>query len=166
MPAKSTDKRPIRTRRPKPRRPYVLLEHPDPAISKTVLMLAGFGMKPDQIANVIAVRDDIAISVFTINNKYKQELRAGTDVLNSQVSRSLFQMTQLKDENGNPDPRAAGAIMFWLKTRAHWKEAPTAVEINEKVTVEYVIQDRRILRDQIVAIAHKDAEEEAVVSVQ
>jgi hypothetical protein len=76
---------------------------------KTVRALAGFGLTHEQVARMIGLR-----SPKTLRKYFRTELGMGSLEANAQVARTLFRMATSGE---NP-----AATMFWLKTRAKWRE--------------------------------------------
>ena len=72
-----------------------------------VLALAGFGVRVDDIAI------HIGITKPTLEKYYKKELATGAIKANAAVAKTLFQ----KAIDGDTT-----ACIFWLKTRAGWRE--------------------------------------------
>lgn len=85
----------------------------------TVLAMAGYGIPQEDIAKVLG------ISRPTLEKHYREELDTGLVKANSAVARSLYEKA-LGDNSS-----AVTAAIFWLKTRAGWKE-PKQVEITGK----------------------------------
>lgn len=84
------------------------LEHkPTEEQRKLVKALSSVGITYEDIA------DKLNISSDTLTKHYKEELRDGRVDANAQIAQSLFQNAK----SGN-----TSAQMFWLKTRAQWKE--------------------------------------------
>jgi len=76
---------------------------------KTVLALAGYGLKHEQIAHLIGIR-----SAKTLRKYCRSELTGGTAEANAQVAQTLYKMA-----TSGLHP---GSTIFWLKTRARWRE--------------------------------------------
>lgn len=74
-----------------------------------VRALAGYGLKHEQIAQMIGIR-----SAKTLRKYFPVELASGTAEANAQVAQTLFKMAT---SGSSP-----AATMFWLKTRAKWSE--------------------------------------------
>ena len=74
---------------------------------KLVKALSSVGITYEDIS------DKLNISSDTLVKHYKEELRDGRVDANAQIAQSLFQNAK----GGN-----TSAQMFWLKTRAQWKE--------------------------------------------
>jgi len=76
---------------------------------KTVLALAGYGLKHEQIAPLIGIR-----STKTLRKYFRGELAGGTAEANAQVAQTLYKMAT---SGSHP-----ASTIFWLKTRAQWRE--------------------------------------------
>ena len=72
-----------------------------------VRMLAAMNVSQDDIATKMGISDD------TLRKHYKSELEDGRIDANASIGQTLFQQAK----NGN-----TSAAIFWLKTRAGWKE--------------------------------------------
>jgi hypothetical protein len=84
------------------------LEHkPTPEQRKLVQTLSAVGVTFEDIASKLEISSD------TLVKHYKKELDTGRIDANATVAQSLFQQAK----SGNTT-----AMMFWLKTRARWKE--------------------------------------------
>lgn len=77
----------------------------------TVVAMVGAGIPQETIAKCLGM------SVPTLVLKYRAELDGGVHEANAMVSGSLFKKA-LSDDH----PQAATCAIFWLKTRARWKE--------------------------------------------
>ena len=82
---------------------------PDPAQRRQVEAMAAYGIPETDIARVLGIDPK------TLRKCYREELDLGTTKANAQVAGFLFNSAK----NGN-----VTAQIFWLKTRARWKEAP------------------------------------------
>ena len=91
----------------KPGRPK---HEPTDEIRKKVAALVGFGIPMEQIAPLV----DLSMS--TINKYYRTEIDVGTAQANAKIAQSLYTKA-LGDSHGS-----VTAAIFWLKTRAGWKE--------------------------------------------
>lgn len=80
---------------------------PDPAQRRQVETMAAYGIPADDISRVVAIDPK------TLRKHYRDELDLGTTKANAQVAGFLFNSAR----NGN-----VTAQIFWLKTRAGWKE--------------------------------------------
>jgi hypothetical protein len=83
---------------------------PTEAHRKEVKALASYGVPHEEIGRVIGISDR------TLREHYRDELDLGTIKANAMVAQSLF-----KKATGD-GPAAVTAAIFWLKTRARWKE--------------------------------------------
>jgi hypothetical protein len=82
---------------------------PDPAQRKQVEAMAAYGIPEIDIAAVLGVDPK------TLRKHYRDELDLGATKANAQVASYLFNAAR----NGN-----VTAQIFWLKTRARWRETP------------------------------------------
>jgi hypothetical protein len=83
---------------------------PDPAQRRQVETLAAYGIPEDEIGRVVGIDPK------TLRKYYRDELDMGSTKANAQVAGFLFNAAR----NGN-----VTAQIFWLKTRARWKETPS-----------------------------------------
>ena len=83
---------------------------PDPASRRYVEAMAGYGTPEADIATVVGIDPK------TLRKHYRQELNTGSIKANTKVAESLY-----KKALGDGSQSVTAAI-FWLKTRAHWKE--------------------------------------------
>jgi hypothetical protein len=94
---------------------------PDPAQRKQVETLAAYGIPEAAISRVVGIDPK------TLRKHYRDELDLGETKANAQVAGFLFNSAR----NGN-----VTAQIFWLKTRARWREQPTELKhsgsINQK----------------------------------
>ena len=105
---------------------------PSPMSRRNVEALAGYGVPEVDIAGVIGIDPK------TLRKHYPQELRFGHVKANAKVAENLFR-------KATGDGREAViAAIFWLKTRARWKE--TTVQESE-VTHRYVVRAPMPCRD-------------------
>ena len=89
---------------------------PTPELRKQVQAMSGFGIQQDRIGRIIGLDPK------TLRKHYRDELDLGTDKSNALVADSLFRKA-LGSGQGS-----VTAAIFWLKTRAHWKET-TSLEL-------------------------------------
>jgi len=82
---------------------------PDPAQRQQVEAMAAYGIPEIDIAAVVGVDPK------TLRKHYRDELDLGETKANAQVAGFLFSAAR----NGN-----VTAQIFWLKTRAGWRETP------------------------------------------
>jgi hypothetical protein len=83
---------------------------PDPAQRRQVETMAAYGIPAEDISRVVGIDPK------TLRKYYRDELDLGTTKANAQVAGFLFNSAR----NGN-----VSAQIFWLKTRAQWKETPS-----------------------------------------
>ena len=82
---------------------------PDPAQRRQVEAMAAYGIPETDIARVVGIDPK------TLRKHYREELDLGETKANAQVAGFLFNSAK----NGN-----VTAQIFWLKTRARWRETP------------------------------------------
>ena len=82
---------------------------PDPSQRRQVEALAAYGIPEAQISGVVGIDPK------TLRKHYREELDLGETKANAQVAGFLFNAAK----NGN-----VTAQIFWLKTRAKWRETP------------------------------------------
>jgi hypothetical protein len=83
---------------------------PDPTVRRQVEAMAGYGVPEAEIAGVVGV------SPKTLRKHYRGELDHGHVKANAKVAENLYR-------KATGDGREAViAAIFWLKTRAGWKE--------------------------------------------
>ena len=80
---------------------------PTDADRKQVSALTAYGIPQDAIADLMGIQR-VALA-----RHYKRELALAAHQANARVAESLYQLAI----KGN-----LGAMTFWLKTRAHWRE--------------------------------------------
>lgn len=80
------------------------------AMREKVRCLAGLGVRQDDIAKIIRCAPK------TLRKQFRDELDRGVAEANATVSGYLFAAAKA----GN-----IAAIIFWLKTKAHWRERTT-----------------------------------------
>lgn len=93
-----------------------------------VQQLVAFGTPQEHICLLIKKEDGSPISKPTLIRHFRSELNQGAMVANVKVAQNLFRMAT-GDGKG-----AVTAAIFWLKTRAGWKET-TTVELGGAVGV-------------------------------
>ena len=88
---------------------------------KQVTVMAGIGLTQSQIAKVLNISDD------TLRKYYSHELETSEALMNAQVAQNLFSIATSKATGCVP------AAIFWMKTRAGWRETIKAeVEIKNE----------------------------------
>ena len=99
------------------------VEHiPTDESKKLVRSLSAVGIKYVDIASKLEISDD------TLVKHYKKDLEDGRTDANASIGQTLFQQAK----NGN-----TAAAIFWLKTRANWKET-NAIEHSGEVGVKWL----------------------------
>src|SRR3712207_5833975 len=95
---------------------------PTEATRKQVKALAAYGVPQDEIGKVIG------ISKPTLEKHYREELDRAAIEANARVAESLFRKAT------SEGAQAVTAAIFWLKTRAQWKEPAT--DTNMKLSAD------------------------------
>lgn len=72
--------------------------------------MSGIGLTQDQIAKVMLVSDE------TLRKYYSDELETGAAKMNAAVAQNLYSIATSKGQG------AVAAAIFWMKTRANWRE--------------------------------------------
>jgi hypothetical protein len=131
---------------------------PDAYQRRQVETLAGYGVPETEIASLIGIDPK------TLRRHYRSELDHGHTKANAKVAENLFR-------KATGDGRASViAAIFWLKTRARWKE----VSVHEVAGVpgqplQQVTQIRRVIvtpeqvkreRDERVALYARRADDD------
>jgi hypothetical protein len=75
--------------------------------------MAGFGLRQEDIAVCLNIR-----SAKTLRRHFRVELDRGAPEANARVAQALYQMAI--------SGKWPLATIFWLKTRAHWREREPA----------------------------------------
>jgi hypothetical protein len=86
---------------------------PDPSQRRQVEALAAYGIPESDISGVVGIDPK------TLRKHYREELDLGETKANAQVAGFLFNAAK----NGN-----VTAQIFWLKTRAKWRETPVELK--------------------------------------
>lgn len=111
---------------------------PDPSQRRQVEALAAYGIPEADISGVVGIDPK------TLRKYYREELDLGEAKANAQVAGFLFNAAR----NGN-----VTAQIFWLKTRAKWRETPMELRhsgvIARKELCEYSDQE---LMDMLYAM--------------
>ena len=93
------------------------IEHkPTPEARKLVRALSAVGIRFEDIAIKLGISAD------TLTRKYRQDLDDGRIDANAAIGQTLFQQAK----TGNTT-----AMIFWLKTRARWSEAPQQIAFTD-----------------------------------
>lgn len=83
---------------------------PDPSQRRQVEAMAGYGVPETDIARVLGIDPK------TLRKHYRDALDTGHVVANAKVAESLFRKATGEGR------QSVTAAIFWLKTRAGWKE--------------------------------------------
>jgi hypothetical protein len=83
---------------------------PDPTGRRQVEAMAAYGVPEGDIAQVLR------IDAKTLRKHYRDELDTGAIKATAKVAQFLFRKSTTEG------PQCVTAAIFWLKTRAHWKE--------------------------------------------
>src|SRR5215212_2101138 len=107
---------------------------PDPAQRRQVEAMAAYGIPETDISRVVG------IDAKTLRKHYRDELDMGETKANAQVAGFLFNSAR----TGN-----VTAQIFWLKTRARWRETPTELRHSGSIArrdvsemTDYELMDR------------------------
>ncbi len=127
------------------------------ALREKVRHLAGLGVRQDDIARMIGCAPK------TLRKRLRDELDRGVAEANATVSGYLFAAAKA----GN-----IAAIIFWLKTRANWRERLAAddpipnADAGSKLKHDHRLEDapatggaRQYLLDELAMIRERSAEE-------
>lgn len=83
---------------------------PEPAGRRQVEAMAAYGVPEADIARVLGMDPK------TLRKHYRDELDTGSIKANSRIAESLYRKAM------GDGPQSVTACIFWLKTRARWKE--------------------------------------------
>jgi hypothetical protein len=98
---------------------------PDPSQRRQVEAMAAYGIPETDISRVVGVDPK------TLRKCYREELDLGETKANAQVAGFLFNAAK----NGN-----VTAQIFWLKTRARWREVPVELKHSGSIDRKDVTQ--------------------------
>jgi hypothetical protein len=98
---------------------------PDPVTRRQVEAMAAYGIPETDIATVVEIDPK------SLRRHYRRELSTGHIKANTKVAENLYRKATGEGRE------AITAAIFWLKTRARWKE--TTVQESE-VTHRYVVR--------------------------
>jgi hypothetical protein len=99
---------------------------PEPVTRRQVEAMAAYGVREDDIATVIGIDPK------TLRKHYRQEIDTGAIKATSKVAESLYRKAI------GDGPQSVTAAIFWLKTRAQWKEVvvqETSAEVRHTFVV-------------------------------
>jgi hypothetical protein len=114
---------------------------PDPFLRRQVEAMTAYGVPEENIARVMAIDPK------TLRKHYRRELDTGAIKANSKIAESLYRKA-LGD-----GAQSVTAAIFWLKTRAQWKE----IVVNE-VNVEGTLKGTdsiRLLMERIALVGQR-----------
>jgi len=113
---------------------------PDPASRRQVEAMAAYGIPEIDIARVVGVDPK------TLRKHYRDELDMGETKANAQVAGFLFNSAR----SGN-----VTAQIFWLKTRARWRETPVELKHSGSIVHRDVseLTDQELM-DRIFELQH------------
>jgi hypothetical protein len=97
---------------------------PEPQTRRQVEAMAAYGVPEADIAKVIAIDPK------TLRKHYREELDVGSVKANSKIAASLYRKAM------GDGPQSVTAAIFWLKTRAGWKETQIQENKNELIVIE------------------------------
>lgn len=116
---------------------------------KQVTMMAGIGLTHDQISKVMHISDE------TLRKYYKDELETGEAKTTAMVAQNLFNIATGTGQG------AVTAGIFWMKTRAGWREISRneitgadggAVKVETSINAkELEPEQREVLRQILLA---------------
>ena len=102
---------------------------PEPATRRLVEALAGYGIPEAEIAGVVG------IDAKTLRKHYREELDHGHTKANARVAENLYRKATGEGRE------AVIAAIFWLKTRAGWKETSvTELASRDKEPVKVILR--------------------------
>ena len=105
---------------------------PDPVTRRQVEAMAACGVPEADIGKVIGIDPK------TLRKHYRVELDTGGIRASTRIAQSLYNKA-LGD-----GAQSVTAAIFWLKTRAHWKET-NVHEVSGPVKIELSWQDAKLL---------------------
>ena len=127
---------------------------PDEAGRRQVEALAGYGIPEEEIAGVIG------IDAKTLRKHYRDELGHGHTKANARVAENLYRKATGEGRE------AVTAAIFWLKTRAGWKETSLhEVTGRDGAPIEAIGYSDRHLARAILEILAKAAEQDESVKL-
>lgn len=88
---------------------------------KLVEQFAAFGIPVEEMTALILDKAGKPIAEKTLRKYFQAELDTGRVKANAKIAMTLYSKALSGDTT---------AMIFWLKTRARWKESPQAVELS------------------------------------
>lgn len=87
--------------------------------------LAGYGMREDQISNILGVSEStFQLACKRRDGELRQVLLKGREKANAAVQQTLFKMAT--------SGKCPAATIFWSKVRMRWKEPAQSIEFPDK----------------------------------
>ena len=112
------------------RRPH----DPDPVQRRQVEAMAGYGVPEADIAGVVGIDSK------TLRRHYRDELKHGHVKANARVAESLYRKAT------TDGAQSVAAAIFWLKTRAGWKETSVGeLTVDKTITIRWLNADDKKL---------------------
>mgnify|MGYP003343454911 CR=1 FL=1 len=119
---------------------------------KQVTMMSGIGLTHDQISKVMQISDE------TLRKYYRDELETGEAKTTALVAQNLFNIATGSGQG------AVTAAIFWMKTRAGWREVSRSevsgpdggavkVESSSTIDIKSLGADQREVLKQILLSA-------------
>lgn len=122
---------------------------------RQVETMTGLGLTQAQISSVMGISED------TIYRHFSEEVAAGAAKANAQVAQNLFSIATSRESG------AVTAAIFWMKTRARWRETNHheltgkdggPIQTEAKMTIdasELTVEQREALRVAALAAIEK-----------
>jgi hypothetical protein len=104
--------------------------------------MAAYGVPEDKIARVVG------IDAKTLRKHYRDELDTGQTKANSKVAESLYRKAT------GEGPQSVTAAIFWLKTRAQWKETLVSEVIHDASDSVKLLMERIAVQGQSLHGSH------------
>jgi hypothetical protein len=106
--------------------------------------MVGFGLTQEQICKIIGISEN------TLRKYFADELENGVSRINSAVAQNLFAIATSRD------PGSVAAAIFWMKTRAQWKEVNHHAlgGDNDRAPIKIANVDLKALSDAEIAQMH------------
>ncbi len=113
-------------------------------------MYARHGIPHHEIARVIGISEP------TLRKYYRDELETAAIIANAAVANSLY-----RKATSDTHPQAVTAAIFWLKTKAGWKETVVIDTPNDKGVIDwerYTPEERLALKMLLIKSLPKPIE--------
>ncbi len=111
---------------------------PSPISRRQVEAMAAYGVPEKDIARVLVIDPK------TLRKHYRDELDTGHVKANSRIAESLYRKAM------GEGPQSVTACIFWLKTRAQWKETAVQEVTGPSLTPTLIVRqiiDPRVTRE-------------------